>query len=108
MQTFSESERPVWLDGDKIDEVQFCEELLSEYPMISIHECFFTVNGKVTDESWIKNAILEKLKPFVRRGLSRKITSLLDTLRALCYSPPLPIYHDRMGSLPKAPYRRLI
>jgi len=96
MQTFSESERPIWLNGDKIDEVQFCEELLSEHPMISIHECFFTVNGKVTDESWIKNAILEKLKPFVRRGLSRKITSLLDTLRALCYSPPLPICHDRI------------
>ena len=64
--------------------------------MLCIHEVFFTVNGKVTDESWIKNAIFEKLKPYVRHGLSRKIASLLDTLRACCYSPPLPIYHDRI------------
>ena len=94
MPTFSES--PAWLDGDKIDEVLFCEELVAEHPMICIHEVFFTVDGKVTDESWIKNAIFEKLKPDVRRGLSRKIASLLDTLRACCYSPPLPIYHDRI------------
>lgn len=90
------SERPAWLDGDKIDEVLFCEELRAEHPMLCIHEGFFTVDGKVTDESWIKNAIFEKLKPYVRHGLSRKIASLLDTLRAYCYSPPLPIYHDRI------------
>jgi putative DNA primase/helicase len=90
------SESPSWLDGDKIDEVLFCEELRKEHPMLCIHEVFFTVNGKVTDEGWIKNAIFEKLKPYVRRGLSRKIASLLDTLRACCYSLPLPIYHDRI------------
>lgn len=90
------SESPSWLDGDKIDEVLFCEELRAEHPMLCIHEVFFTVDGKVTDEGWIKNAIFEKLKPYVRRGLSRKIVSLLDTLRACCYSSPLPIYHDRI------------
>ena len=51
------SESPVWLDGDKIDEVLFCEELRTEHPMLCIHEVFFTVDGKVTDEGWIKNAI---------------------------------------------------
>ena len=68
------SERPVWMDGDKINEVLFCEEFVAEHPMICIHEVFFTVDGKVTDESWIKNAIYRKLKPYVQRGLSRKIT----------------------------------
>ena len=58
------SESPAWLDGDKIDEVLFCEELRTEHPMICIHEVFFTVDGKVTDEGWIKNAIFEKLKPY--------------------------------------------
>ena len=90
------SESPSWLDGDKIDEVLFCEELRAEHPMLCIHEVFFTVDGKVTDEGWIKNAIFEKLKPYVRHGLSRKIASLLDTLRACCYSTPLPVYHDRI------------
>ena len=44
------SESPSWLDGDKIDEVLFCEELRKEHPMLCIHEVFFTVDGKVTDE----------------------------------------------------------
>ena len=90
------SERPVWMDGDKINEVLFCEEFVAEHPMICIHEVFFTVDGKVMDESWIKNAIYRKLKPYVQRGLFRKITGLLETLRAECFSPPLPIYHDRI------------
>ena len=75
------SESPSWLDGDKIDEVLFCEELRAVHPMLCIHEVFFTVDGKVTDEGWIKNAIFEKLKPYVRRGLSRKIAAHLDDPR---------------------------
>lgn len=43
-------ESPSWLDGDKIDEVLFCEELRREHPLLCIHEVFFTVDGKVTDE----------------------------------------------------------
>ena len=42
------SESPSWLDGDKIDEVLFCEELRREHPMLCIHDVFFTVDGKVT------------------------------------------------------------
>ena len=91
--TTSSEPVPIWLDGDKIDEVLFCEELLAEHPMLCIHEVFFTADGKVTDEGWIKNAIFEKLKPYVRRGLSRKIASLLDTLRACCYSSPVSYTH---------------
>ena len=96
MTMYSKRDAPAWLDGDKIDEVLFCEEFVYEHPMICIHECFFTADGKVTDESWIKNLIYEKLKPYIRRGISRKVTGLLDVLRAECYSPPLPVYHDRI------------
>ncbi len=97
MKPYSEQQDvPVWMDGDKIDEVLFCEEFRAEHPMRCIHESFFTVDGKVTDENRIKNAIYEKIKPYVRRGLSRKITGLLDALRTECYSPPLPICHDRI------------
>ena len=93
---YSKRDAPAWLDGDKIDEVLFCEEFVYEHPMICIHECFFTADGKVTDESWIKNLIYEKLMPYIRRGISRKVTGLLDVLRTECYSPPLPVYHDRI------------
>ena len=40
MRISSERMEPAWLDGDKIDEVLFCEEFVYEYPMICIHECF--------------------------------------------------------------------
>ena len=96
MTMYSKRDAPVWLDGDEIDEVLFCEEFVYEHPMICIHECFFTADGKVTDESWIKNLIYEKLKPYIRHGISRKVTGLMDVLRAECYSPPLPVYHDRI------------
>ena len=96
MTMYSDPEHPVWFQKKKVDEVLFCEELLEELPMICIHDSFFTVDGKVTDEGRIKNLIYEKLKPFVRSGLSRKVTTLLDTLRSECYSPPLPVHSDRI------------
>ena len=96
MTMYSEIDLPEWFQKKKLDEVLFCEELLEEQPMICIHDNFFTVDGKVTDESWIKNLIYEKLKPFVRTGLSRKVATLLDTLRSECYSPPLPVHSDRI------------
>ena len=70
MTTYSEIDPPEWFQKKKVDEVLFCEELLEEVPMICIHDNFFTVDGKVTDEGRIKNLIYEKLKPFVRTGLS--------------------------------------
>ena len=96
MTMYSDPEHPVWFQKKKVDEVLFCEELLEELPMICIHDSFFTVDGRVTDENQIKNRIYEKLKPVVRTGLSRKVSTLLDVLRSECYSPPLPVRYGRI------------
>ena len=89
MTTYSEVDLPEWFQKKRVDEVLFCEALLEELPMICIHDSFFTVDGRVTDENQIKNRIYEKLKPVVRTGLSRKVSTLLDALRSECYSPSL-------------------
>ena len=89
-------EEPVWLVKDKIDEYKFCEELLQEEPMICIHDTFFTVDGKVTDLGKLRNRILTKISPYIRHGLSRKTSALLDVLRDRCYSEPLPVCQDRI------------
>ena len=89
-------EEPVWLVKDKIDEYKFCEELLQEEPMICIHDNFFTVDGKVTDLGKLRNRILTKISPYIRHGLSRKTSALLDVLRDRCYSDPLPVCQDRI------------
>ena len=74
----------------------FCEDYLTDHPMICIHDSFFTVDGKVSDENRLRYEIYIRIKPYIRTGLSKKVTSLLDVLRAECYPPLLPVYHDRI------------
>ena len=95
--TTSSEPAPIWLDGNgKIDEVGFCESFRESHPMLCIHETFFTRDGKVTDESRLKSEIYQMIKPYVRTGVSKKVNNLLEALRSECFSPPLPIYHDRI------------
>ena len=95
--TTSSEATPIWLDGNgKIDEVGFCESFRESHPMLCIHETFFTRDGKVTDESRLKSEIYQMIKPYVRTGVSKKVNNLLEALRSECFSPPLPIYHDRI------------
>ena len=87
---------PEWMDGKKINESLFCREYLQEHPMIAISGAFFTVDGRVTDEAKLMRDILEKIEPYVTSGLSRKVQNLLEALRLMCYSDPLPVETDRI------------
>ena len=87
---------PEWVDGKKINEALFCREFLAEHPMISIDGTFFSVEGRITDESKLKREILERIEPYATSGLSRKVQNLLEALRLMCYSEPLPIQTDRI------------
>ena len=58
MQT-SPFECPAWFDGKKINETVFCEEFLRDYPMVTVNDAFFTVNGRVHDENRLKKVIYE-------------------------------------------------
>ena len=92
----SEIKAPVWIAGDKINEVQFCKSFLEQHPMICINDTFFTVNGRVTDENRLRKQILDWIKPYVTVGIPKKINNLLDTMRVMSYSEPLPAYTDRI------------
>ena len=87
---------PAWYDGKTINETLFCETFLSEHPMVSVNNTFFTKNGRVTDENLLKKEIYDRIKPYVTGGIARKITGLLDVLRVECYCPGLPLYQDRI------------
>lgn len=87
---------PEWMEGKKINESLFCREYLQERPMIAISGTFFTVDGRVADEAKLMRDILEKIEPYVTSGLSRKVQNLLETLRLMCYSDPLPVETDRI------------
>ena len=86
---------PAWFDGKTINETLFCEEFLEEHPMVSVNDTFFTKNGRITDENWLKKEIYDRIKPYVTGGIARKITGILDVLRVECYCPGLPLYQDR-------------
>lgn len=87
---------PAWFDGKTINETLFCEEFLEEHPMVSVNDTFFTKNGRITDENWLKKEIYDRIKPYVTGGIARKITGILDVLRVECYCPGLPLYQDRI------------
>ena len=87
---------PKWVDGKKINEALFCREFLKDHPMIAVDGTFFCTEGRISDESKLKREILERIEPYATSGLSRKVQNILDALRLMCYSEPLPIQTDRI------------
>ena len=87
---------PAWFDGKKINEVLFCEEFVKDHPMLCIRDAFFTTEGRVTDEAMLKKDILDRIKPYVTSGVAKRAANMLDALRVECWSPPLPVYQDRL------------
>ena len=64
--------------------------------MLCIRDAFFTTEGQVTDETMLKKDILDRIKPYVTSGVAKRAASLLGALRVECWSPPLPVYQDRI------------
>lgn len=79
---------PVWLIDNKIHEVAFCRELLSEHKVKCINNQFYDVDGYIPD-SEIKAEIYEKLKPHITAGLANRVTQLLSALQYEAYSPEI-------------------
>ena len=88
--------QPDWYDGKKVNEVAFCREFLGENPMICVKGSFFTTEGRIADEDALGKLIYDKLSPWVKTGLSRRVDSLMNTLRKEAYQPDLPIQTDRI------------
>ena len=89
-----EIKAPVWIAGEKINEVQFCKSFLEQHPMICINDTFFTVNGRVTDENRLKKEIYNRIKPYVISSVAKRVTGLLDVMRMECCTASLPLYQD--------------
>lgn len=74
---------PDWFDGEKIDEVTFCHELIRNHPMKCIENRFFTPDGPVEDEAELKQLILKEIQAFIIHGLSKRVANLLESLRII-------------------------
>ena len=68
MEQASQSE--TWFDGNKVNDVLFCEDFLAGHPMKCIHGIFFDVNGAVGDTEQIKAEIYHKIAPYVTSNIT--------------------------------------
>lgn len=89
-------ETPFWYDGKFLDEVGFCEDFLCRHPMVSVGGRFFSEEGRISDEDSIKKKIYEMLRPYLKVGLAKRASNLLEMLRMEAYTESLPIYEDRL------------
>lgn len=87
---------PDWFDGKHLNEVLFGAEFLRDHPMKSINGAFFTTEGRITNENQLRKEIYDRIKPYFTQGITKRVTALIDTMRMECYSPDLPLHHDRI------------
>ena len=72
------------------------KKFLRDYPMVSVNDAFFTVNGRVHDENRLKKVIYDRIKYYVTSGVAKKVTNLLDVMRMECCTAKLSLYQDRI------------
>ena len=89
-------EAPPWLNGKTVDEVIFADEYLRNHPMKCINGQLFTVDGPVGDPESIRKHIFDILRDHTTGHITKRSAQLLETVKVLCYSEPLPVQQDRI------------
>lgn len=89
-------EQPGWYNGQFLDEVGFCCDFICRHPMVCVGGKFFSKEGRIHDENGIKKEIYEMLRPFLKVGLAKKCSNLLEMLRMEAYKDNLPVHEDRL------------
>lgn len=85
-----------WFDGKHINEILFCQEFLKTHPMRCIGGTLFTVDGPVESEELVKRQIIDMIQSCITTNLSKRASSLLESLKIQAYSEPLPVELDRI------------
>ncbi len=89
-------EQPGWYNGQFLDEVGFCCDFICRHPMVCVGGKFFSKEGRIYDENGIKKQIYEMLRPYLKVGLAKKCSNLLEMLRMEAYKDNLPVHEDRL------------
>ena len=76
---------PRWvLRGDRVDELAFANEYLTNHHMVSCNGTFFTPDGRLSDENALRKDIFRELSQYIRCGLARKVDNIVATLHLAC------------------------
>ena len=83
---------PGWyLGGGRIDEVDFCQEYLTEHTLVSWNGNFYTTEGRMTDLSVLRRDIYREIAPFVTSGIAKKVDSIVEVLRIEAAKKTVPL-----------------
>ena len=89
-------EQPGWYNGQFLDEVGFCCDFICRHPIVCVGGKFFSKEGRIHDENGIKKQIYEMLRPYLKVGLAKKCSNLLEMLCMEAYKDNLPVHEDRL------------
>ena len=87
---------PSWYDGQSINEALFCQEFLSSHKLLFTEGTFFTVNGRMVDETPLKVEIYQALKNFAVTNIPKKITNIIELLKITAFVEDFPPASDRI------------
>ena len=87
---------PSWYDGQSINEALFCQEFLSSRKLLFTEGTFFTVNGRMVDETPLKIEIYQALKNFAATNIPKKITNIVELLKITAFVEDFPPAADRI------------
>ncbi len=94
---------PSWYNGKTINESLFCQEYLATHQLLYTEHAFFTPNGRMTDETPLKESIFELIRPYAMTNVTKKIGSIIDLLRITAhradFSPQTDRLHLENGTL---------
>lgn len=67
---------PSWYDGQSIHETAFCRVFLASHQLLYTENCFFTPEGRMTDEAPLKAEIYRLIEPYASTSVPKKIANI--------------------------------
>lgn len=87
---------PAWFDGQNINEALFCQSFLSSHKLLFTEGAFFTIEGRITDETLLKTEIFHELEPFASVSIPKKISNIIELLKITAHADDFVPQADRI------------
>ena len=87
---------PSWFTGSSINETEFCQEFLEDWPLEYTENAFFTNQGRMKDESLLQQAILVRLQRLIGSNITRRINSIIELMKIITKTDKLLPQPDRV------------
>lgn len=87
---------PSWYDGQSIHETAFCRAFLTSHQLLYTENCFFTPEGRMTDEAPLKAEIYRQIEPYASTGVPKKIANIIELLKITAHTDDFQPQPDRI------------